>query len=230
MNGDYYLNILVSYVRGRALKTGVPSLSPHLLNTPIESLSQEDIDVVFNLGKEASLKLYKFKRNHDCLPRVKRVMGFLRGVEHSSVLDVGSGRGVFLFPYISEFPCVRVTSLDILDNRIEVLEDISRGGITNLNAVKGDICSSGFKDKSFDVVTLLEVLEHIENVDMAINEAVRLARKFIVVTVPSKEDNNPEHIHLLTKEKLTLLFNQAGVTNLSFDGVNGHLVLIATIK
>jgi 2-polyprenyl-3-methyl-5-hydroxy-6-metoxy-1,4-benzoquinol methylase len=50
-----------------------------------------------------------------------------------------------------------------------------------------------------DIVTLLEVLEHIPDVEKAV-AAVRMARKYVVVSVPSKEDNNPEHIHLLTKK------------------------------
>jgi hypothetical protein len=74
---------------------------------------------------------------------------------------------------------------------------------------------------------MLEVLEHIPNVFDAIKNACRIAKDFIVVTVPSKEDDNPEHIHLLTKEKLTKMFNDCGVTNLKFGGVNGHLFLVA---
>lgn len=58
---------------------------------------------------------------------------------------------------------------------------------------------------------------------------MRIARKHVVVTVPSKEDNNPEHIHLLTKQVLTELFKEAGCTRLRFDGVNGHLFMVATI-
>lgn len=76
---------------------------------------------------------------------------------------------------------------------------------------------------------MLEVLEHIPDVEKAIRCAVSLAKKFIVVTVPSKEDDNPEHIHLLTKEVLTKYFNACGVTKLSFDGVSGHLFMIAKI-
>jgi hypothetical protein len=79
------------------------------------------------------------------------------------------------------------------------------------------------------VVSLLEVLEHIPSVDLAVAAAVRMARKHVVVTVPSKPDNNPEHIHLLTKDRLTALFNAAGCSRLHFDGVEGHLVLIATV-
>lgn len=51
----------------------------------------------------------------------------------------------------------------------------------------------------------------------------------MVVTVLSKPDNNPEHIHLLTKERLTDLFAAAGCEKLKFGGVNGHLLLIASL-
>ena len=76
---------------------------------------------------------------------------------------------------------------------------------------------------------MLEVLEHIPSVEDAIRNAVRIARDYVVVTVPSKEDDNPEHIHLLTKEKLTAMFNKAGITKLSFDGVPGHLFMIGRL-
>ena len=81
-----------------------------------------------------------------------------------------------------------------------------------------------------DVVTLLEVLEHIPDVQSAVTNAVRLARRFVVVSVPSQPDDNPEHIHLLTKDILTRLFAEAGCTKLHFSGVNGHLIMMATIE
>ena len=161
--------------------------------------------------------------------RVKKVMGFLRSVQPESLLDVGSGRGVFLFPFIREFPWVQVTSLDILEHRVALLNALSRGGVENLCTVKQDICAWDKPDDSFDVVTLLEVLEHIPDVAAAIRAAVRLARRYVVVTVPSKPDDNPEHIHLLTKEKLEQLFYDAGCRKLSFDGVNGHLFMVAAV-
>ena len=60
--------------------------------------------------------------------------------------------------------------------------------------------------------------------------AVRLARRYVVVTVPSKPDNNPEHIHLLTKDKLTGLFLRAGCEKLKFGGVSGHLMAVASLS
>ncbi len=39
----------------------------------------------------------------------------------------------------------------------------------------------------------------------------------------------PEHIHLLTKDRLAQLFMKAGYMRLHFDGVEGHLFLVAAI-
>ena len=62
-----------------------------------------------------------------------------------------------------------------------------------------------------------------------LNAAVRMARRYVVATVPSRPDDNPEHIHLLTKQKLTELFENAGCRRLHFDGVPGHLFLAASL-
>lgn len=59
--------------------------------------------------------------------------------------------------------------------------------------------------------------------------AVRMAKQYVVVSVPSKPGNNPEHIHLLTKPVLTQLFTAAGCTRLHFDGGNGRLILVAAV-
>ncbi len=219
MEERYYCELFFAAVKGYAERIG----------KNVSELSADDEDEIVRFARENSFKDYHFKKK-DVLPRVHKVIGFLRSIYFESLLDVGSGRGVFLFPFLESFPCVRVTSVDILDKRVEMLADIKNGGIDRLNAVKADICTQPFPDKSFDVITLLEVLEHIPDVKKAIASAVKMARKYVVVSVPSKEDNNPEHIHLLTKNLLTEYFNECGVTKLHFDGVNGHLLMIATIN
>ena len=111
-----------------------------------------------------------------------------------------------------------------------MLEDIKNGGIDNLTVINSDFCNLQLDKKSVDVVTMLEVLEHIENVEKAVEKAVEIAKKYIVITVPSKPDDNPEHIHLLTKNDLTAIFNRLGITKLTFDGVNGHLFMVAKLE
>lgn len=218
-----------AYVRGYAQRTGALCLPEELARKSLDALTDREATQLCAIGKGAGLKMYRFK-HHEDLPRVHKALGFLRGVWPEDVLDVGSGRGVFLLPLICAFPSIAVTSIDLLDYRVEFLSDIRRGGVKQLTAMQMDICANALAEKSFDVVTMLEVLEHIPDVQSAVCSAVRLAKRYVVVTVPSRPDSNPEHIHLLTKERLTELFGNAGCTKLQFDAVPGHLFMAATVK
>lgn len=226
----YQLKPAAAWLRGHALKTGAPELDRELLEMPLEVMMDEELAEIVAVGEATGQKLYPFKTGKSELPRVRQVLGFLHGIEFETLLDVGSGRGVFLLPFMEEFPQVQVTSLDLLDKRVNFLNELAAGGYSQLTAYNRNICDQPFPENSFDVVTLLEVLEHIPEVDKAVAAAVKMARKYVVVSVPSKEDDNPEHIHLLTKDILTKLFAHAGCTKLHFSGVNGHLILMATIE
>lgn len=223
----YNLKPAAAWIRGHALRTALPRLDEQLLEMPLEVLTDGELAAIVAAGEQAGLKLYPFKSGKEELPRVRQVLGFLHGVEFETLLDVGSGRGVFLLPFMEEFPQVQVTSLDLLEKRVTFLNELAAGGYSKLTAHSKNICDQPFPENSFDVVTLLEVLEHIPEVDQAVKAAVNIAKQYVVVSVPSKEDDNPEHIHLLTKDVLTGLFEDAGCTRLHFGGVNGHLILVA---
>lgn len=177
-------------------------------------------------------KEHYFKVKKD-LPRVQVVLGFLHGIvaagQCQSLMDVGSGRGVFLFPLLRDFPDMKVTSLDILPHRIELLQCLHDGGIDNLHPIQADVCSWDAPDKSFDVVTMLEVMEHIPDTDAVVRNAIRLARNYIIVSVPSKADDNPEHIHLFTNEDLEHLFKENGCSKVKFMSVTNHRVMITIL-
>lgn len=226
----YDLYMAAAWIRGHVKRTGNPALDEVLLELPLEDLGEEETEKIVEAGERAELKLYPFKSGKAELPRVRRVMGFLHSLQFETLLDVGSGRGVFLMPFMKEFPWVQITSLDLLEKRVTFLNELSDGGYPQLRALQKNICEQPFPENSFDVVTLLEVLEHIPEAGRAVQAAVKMAKQYVVVTVPSKPDDNPEHIHLLTKEILTELFGQAGCTKLHFDGVEGHLFLVATVK
>lgn len=97
----YEERLLAAYVRGMA-RQNQPLLPPPLMETPLELLTSEEMEAIFRAGEAAGLKLYYFKKK-GLLPRVKAVLGFLRSVQPESLLDVGSGRGVFLFPFLTQF-------------------------------------------------------------------------------------------------------------------------------
>lgn len=226
---EQYEKIFASaYVRGYAKRKDLGLLPGTLLETPLAEFSDEEAAAIIQAGSNAGLRMYHFKKK-ERLPRVKAVIGMLKGFQPENLLDVGSGRGVFLLPFLKEFLWTPVTSVDLLSHRVEMLQCLAEGGIENLTALRQDICAWEMDADAFDVVTMLEVLEHIPDVQSAVNAAVRLARRYVVVSVPSKSDDNPEHIHLLTKDKLTELFAEAGCDRLQFSGVNGHLIMVANI-
>jgi SAM-dependent methyltransferase len=183
---------------------------------------------LLQLGLRAGLRLHRFKRTAD-LPRVRKVLGILRGIGPQSILDVGSGRGVFLWPLLDAFPRVPVIAIDRSAHRIAQLQAVAAGGLIRLRPLIADVHRLGLADKSVDVVTFLEVLEHVERPAVAVAEALRVTRRFVVLSVPSKEDDNPEHIHLFTRGSLEKLLYAAGAARVSFDGVINHRIAVVRI-
>src|SRR5579859_5196580 len=109
-----------------------------------------------------------------------------------TLLDIGSGRGAFLWPLLDAFPGLPVTCADILDHRVAGIQALHDGGIATLTAAQADATALPFADGSFDVVTQLEVLEHIPDTRRALAEICRVARRFVVLSVPMHADDNPE--------------------------------------
>ena len=226
----YDIQTAAAWILGHARRTGIPQLPDELLLKTADECEKDELTQIVLAGIGAELKLYPFKSSTQTLARTQRTLGFLHSIPFETMLDVGSGRGVFLIPFMKEFPWVQVTSIDLLEKRVVFLNELADGGFGQLHAVQKNICDQPFPEKSFDVVSMLEVLEHIPEVEKAILAAVKMAKQYVVVTVPSKPDSNPEHIHLLTKDKLTQMFGSAGCTRLHFDGVEGHLFMVGTIQ
>ena len=229
MTDDHHYQMLGSaFVRGRSLTDGNPELPSDLLHTPLEQLDDPQRASLFQAGVAAGLRMNKFKKTMG-LPRVKRVLGVLRCVCPTAILDIGSGRGAFLWPLLDEFPQTDVTAIDHSPQRAMDLQAVHDGGIQRLTAHQDDVTNLSFDNDQFDVVTMLEVLEHIPLTEAALSEVCRVARRFVILSVPSKEDDNPEHIHLFNEDRLRSLLQQSGVWHVGFDYVPGHIVAVASL-
>lgn len=187
-----------------------------------------DDDSVLAAAATAELRLHRFKRTSG-LPRVRAVLGLLRGLGATSLCDLGSGRGAFVWPLLDELPELSVVAVDRLPHRVADLAAVARGGVARLTALRGDVARLGVATDATDVVTLLEVLEHLPDPAPAAREALRVARRAVVVTVPSTPDDNPEHLRLFDRASLTALFVDAGARRVVVDGVRGHLVAVAHV-
>lgn len=206
----YFTDLAAAYVRGK-LGDAPPA--------PEEAVA---------LGLARGLRLHKFKRSAE-LPRVRKVLGILRGLAPSSLLDMGSGRGTFLWPLLDAFPHLEVTAVDINPVRVADIAAVRAGGLTNLRALLADAAALEVEDDCADVVTALEVLEHLPAPRRAAAEAVRAARKYVVASVPSKEDENPEHIHLFDARSFESLFLDAGARGVRIEFVLNHMIAVAKV-
>ncbi|MEZ5400964.1 MAG: class I SAM-dependent methyltransferase [Bryobacteraceae bacterium] len=206
MDDRYYLETATAFVRGRL---GYP-------------------DATIEDGLRAGLRLHKFKREGQ-LPRVQRVIGALRGIAPESLLDIGSGRGTFLWPLLDAFPALPVTSIDVSPRRVADLDAVRRGGVQRLSVVRMDVQRMAFRPRGFDVVTMLEVLEHLPGPIEALKLAVCAARRFVVVSVPSVPDDNPEHLHLFSISALQSLANKAGASRATIEHVLNHRIAVLRV-
>ncbi len=202
----YFTDLAAAFVRGR-------------LGNP-----QATIDD----GIEAGLRLHKFKQNTE-LPRVQRVLGILRSLAPQSLLDVGSGRGTFLWPVLAHFPELAVTAIDVSERRVQDMDAVRRGGIARLRVVRMDAQHMAFAPQSFDVATMLEVLEHMPDPQQALSNAVKTAKRFVVVSVPSVPDENPEHIHLFGVDQLKDMAATAGASRVTIEHVLNHRVMLCRV-
>lgn len=222
----YYPRLAAAYVRGRLDGSPVHEMHHTLFSTPLDALADTDFETLIQIGLDAELRLHRFKRTME-LPRVRKVLGVLKGLQPSSLLDIGSGRGAFLWPLLDAFPDLPVTALDLLDFRVADILAVRDGGVSTVTALCGDATRLPFADKSFEVVTLLEVLEHIHDTKRALAEVCRVANRFVVLSVPSKPDNNPEHIHLFDQRTLSELLRAHGMAHIHTDSVPNHLIIVA---
>jgi len=171
-----------------------------------------------------------FKRYEPELPRITTVLGMLRALNPASLLDIGSGRGRALWPILYSFPKTEVLCIDQAEWRCEVINAVHKGGVQRVQVIPGNIIDIPHKDNHFEVVTALEVLEHIPLASEALQRMMRLARRFVIITVPSKPDNNPEHIHFFNQQHMLDLIEKSKpdkkITKIQVSYVRNSMIVL----
>jgi 2-polyprenyl-3-methyl-5-hydroxy-6-metoxy-1,4-benzoquinol methylase len=217
----YYLQFAAAFVRG-----SLPDLPEDLALPALGDLEESQLEQIYAIGREAGLRLHRYKRSAQ-LPRVRKILGTLQGLCPAELLDLGTGRGVFLWPLLDEFPSIQVTCVDMLEHRIADLETVSRGGLTQVQPLLSELTQLPFEDKRFSCTTMLEVLEHTVDPQAALREVCRVTQQHLLISVPSKPDDNPEHLHLFQPSQIEGWLLELGAKRVKVDGVLNHLVVIA---
>lgn len=140
-----------------------------------------------------------------------------------TILDVGCGNGAFLNSLPDKYQTIG------LDSSREALKHV------RTKAIHGDIASLPFESASFDLVTCLEVLEHLPLTifERALSEIERVSRKYILISVPNNEDldyclvicpacrcwfNPNRHVRSFNEQQLSTLFTRFSIAKLEKVG------------
>jgi ubiquinone/menaquinone biosynthesis C-methylase UbiE len=134
-----------------------------------------------NLERNLSDKRYWRRRDN--------VLRYLRGVfgSGSYLLNVGCGIGAFSYYVEQEFGEARPVSLDMSSNSLKT-------GKKQYNLslpVKANALCLPFRDRTFDVILMMEIIEHIREQEQFLSEASRAVKDggyLIVTTSPIKSD------------------------------------------
>jgi 2-polyprenyl-3-methyl-5-hydroxy-6-metoxy-1,4-benzoquinol methylase len=109
-----------------------------------------------------------------------KVKGIVTDLRPQSLLDAGCGEGFVDEILLTAMPELRITGFDVLGDSVKL------ASMRNPRATfaTGDIYNIEQPDSGFDVVIALEVMEHLHEPDKALAEMARVAKDYVVLSVP----------------------------------------------
>ncbi len=141
-------------------------------------------------------------------PFQKKFTNAIASLHPESVLEIGAGEGFLLHQLQTHLPNTKFLGYDLIPEFVAEGQRL----FPELHLAVGDIYQIDQPDHSWDVVVASEVFEHLERPADALVEVKRVAKKYVVLSVPwepyfrlgnlirggylSRLGNHPEHINL----------------------------------
>jgi ubiquinone/menaquinone biosynthesis C-methylase UbiE len=146
------------------------------------------------------------------------------------VLDVGSCFG-FLPLLLAERPANRVTASDLSGGTMRLLDSVAAGRGLQVSTLVCDAARIPVPDRSADTVSVIHLLEHLSpgHGSAVVREALRIARRQVVVAVPVEEESSAAYGHICTVDlrQLGELGDRMGHLHSVHDYHGGWLVINA---
>jgi len=135
------------------------------------------------------------------------------GQKPLSILEIGAGT-LELSSQLAKDN--NVVAVDLSNNIYESYKSLPIWGQNNLKVIAGDFLDIDFKDKKFDIVIAMEVLEHVSNEEKFLDKINHVIKDkgCVVISVPahqslwSKHDEAVGHVRRYEKVDLVKIVNK----------------------
>jgi 2-polyprenyl-3-methyl-5-hydroxy-6-metoxy-1,4-benzoquinol methylase len=141
-----------------------------------------------------------------------------------SILDVGCGEGVLTAQWADKLGDRRIVGIDLDDPKLKAEWEQRRRA--NLEYRVEDATNLSFADGEFDMATAIEVLEHVPDPERTVSEMARVAKRWVLVSVPREPlwrglnmargaylkdlGNTPGHVNHWSKRSFVSMLSRHG--------------------
>jgi SAM-dependent methyltransferase len=110
----------------------------------------------------------------------KKITGIIKDLQPQTLLDAGCGEGFVAEIFLREMQTLQITGFDVLEDSVKLAQMRNPRGTFAV----GSIYEIDQPDSSHDVVVAFEVMEHLHEPDKALAEMARVAKDYVVLSVP----------------------------------------------
>ena len=168
-------------------------------------------DIEYRQLAELEDRLWHFEALHD---HVRRALAKKNLPPGAAILDAGCGTGGLLRRLARWFPSAQLRGIDIAPLAVRLARERTGSPID-----EGSVTALPFENASFDVITSIDVLYHLEHPAEALREYARCLRPggLVIINVPayrwlwSYHDTAVNSFHRFTRPELKTLFRDAGL-------------------
>jgi ubiquinone/menaquinone biosynthesis C-methylase UbiE len=113
---------------------------------------------------------------------IKSLKRLVKKCDFQNILDIGCGEGIMLMKISDNLVEKEVIGIDLSEENISSAKKNFPPG----KFQQGSGYKLGFNDNTFDLVTCLEVLEHMDTPEKAIEEIYRVSKRYAILSVPNE--------------------------------------------
>ena len=165
-------------------------------------------------------KLLNLRSKSDNYRRVKRIISYFKNIKKKEInlLDVGSGLSIFLYQLKKKVDW-KLVGVEPDINYVRFAKQLK------IKVIHSNLKSQMFKKKSFNIVTMNKVLEHVKDPVKFLKIAKNYLSKsgYLYIEVPdgyaaskhkdkkNRQEFNVDHLHVFTKKSLKNCIKLAGL-------------------